>query len=498
MKTRLISLLLAFSMALTFLPVGAVSAFAAETGDTFNFNGLTYEITSDTTAKVKGPEANTLLTQVTIPEKATNSLNGKSYTVTAIADKAFRNTSSNGEITSITLPDSLKEIGDFAFFSCLKLEDINLPDGLTKIGYQAFQNCYSLTEITIPSSVTTMGSHVFNRCTGLKEVTFEKNSQLSALPDATFANCESLESFTLPNGFTSIGENAFYKCGNLTTLNISDDVTEIKKDAFIDCAKFNTINYDGTKYSWNALLKSGSVDNTVLEKIQADGFTVNYWVQPLVVSGGIFTVDGDPVVGDTAIVPVGATVEITFDQQSFADSGLSFGSWEIDGLSNSEYYKNKESFTFTMPKNRVAVTASTMDIPSAPTIDDAPVDPAISTAVTIIGGALLVGGLHQLGTEMWLIHHLPKGTAIPETRIELAEVLWKDAGQPAPAAESAYTDIDTDDTDAQQAAQWAIENELMTLRSSEHPDKFDPHVPVSTVKAIRAWKKAQQMKPSTK
>ena len=133
---------------------------------------------------------------------------------------------------------------------------------------------------------------------------------------------------------------------------------------------------------------------------------MNYWVQPLVVSGGIFTVDGDPVVGDTAIVPVGATVEITFDQQSFADSGLSFGSWEIDGLSNSEYYKNKESFTFTMPKNRVAVTASTMDIPSAPTIDDAPVDPAISTAVTIIGGALLVGGLHQLGTELWLIHHL--------------------------------------------------------------------------------------------
>jgi len=99
-------------------------------------------------------------------------------------------------------------------------------------------------------------------------------------------------------------------------------------------------------------------------------------------------------------------------------------------------------------------------------IDGTPVDPAISTAVTIIGGALLVGGLHQLGTELRLLHHLPKGTAIPETRIELAEVLWKDAGQPAPAAEAAYTDIDTDDTDAQQAAQWAIENELMTLRSS--------------------------------
>ncbi len=140
MKTRLISLLLAFSMALTFLPVGAVSAFAAETGDTFNFNGLTYEITSDTTAKVKGPEATTLLTQVTIPEKATNSLNGESYTVTAIADKAFRNTRFNGEITSITLPDSLKEIGDFAFFSFASNSKTSIfPMGLLKSGIKLFR-----------------------------------------------------------------------------------------------------------------------------------------------------------------------------------------------------------------------------------------------------------------------------------------------------------------------------------------------------------------------
>ena len=172
----------------------------------------------------------------------------------------------------------------------------------------------------------------------------------------------------------------------------------------------------------------------------------------------------------------------------------------LSDLTSTGFDLTASETSFRMPAQDITLTAQYR--PSAPTIDDAPVDapvdPGISTAVTIIGGALLVGGLHQLGTELWLIHHLPKGTAIPETRIELAEVLWKDAGQPVPAAEAAYTDIDTDDTDAQQAAQWAIENELMTLRSSEHPDKFDPHVPVSTVKAIRAWKKAQQMKPSTK
>lgn len=222
------------------------------------------------------------------------------------------------------------------------------------------------------------------------------------------------------------------------------------------------------------------------------------------VESGTASIDG----GTTALSPTtqvldGTLVSLSANQ---AQDGMEFEQWVVSpasalsDLTSTGFDLTASETSFRMPAQDITLTAQYR--PSAPAIDDASadasVDPAISTAVTIIGGALLVGGLHQLGTELWLIHHLPKGTAIPETRIELAEVLWKDAGQPVPAAEAAYTDIDTDDTDAQQAAQWAIENELMTLRSSEHPDKFDPHVPVSTVKAIRAWKKAQQMKPSTK
>lgn len=215
------------------------------------------------------------------------------------------------------------------------------------------------------------------------------------------------------------------------------------------------------------------------------------------VVSGTASIDG----GTTALSPTtqvldGTLVSLSADQ---APDGMEFEQWVVspaDALADPDFDLTASETSFHMPAQDITLTAQYR--PIAPIIDDSPVDPAISTAVTVIGGALLVGGLHQLGTELWLIHHLPKGTAIPETRIELAEVLWKDAGQPAPAAEAAYTDIDTDDTDAQQAAQWTIENELMTPRSSEHPDKFDPHVPVSTVKAIRAWKKAQQMKPSAK
>ena len=220
------------------------------------------------------------------------------------------------------------------------------------------------------------------------------------------------------------------------------------------------------------------------------GYLVN------VVSGTASIDGGTTALSPTTQVPDGTPVSLS---AAPAQNGMEFEQWVVSpasALTDPDFDLTASETSFRMPAQDITLTAQYR--PSAPTIDDAPVDPAISTAVTIIGGALLVGGLHQLGTELWLIHHLPKGTAIPETRIELAEVLWKDAGQPVPAAEAAYTDIDTDDTDAQQAAQWAIENELMTLRSSEHPDKFDPHVPVSTVKAIRAWKKAQQMKPSTK
>lgn len=226
------------------------------------------------------------------------------------------------------------------------------------------------------------------------------------------------------------------------------------------------------------------------ELVKRTGYFVN------VVSGTASIDGGTTALSPTTQVPDGTPVSLS---AAPAQDGMEFEQWVVSpasALTDPDFDLTASKTSFHMPDQDITLTAQYRPIP--PTIDDAPVDPAISTAVTIIGGALLVGGLHQLGTELWLIHHLPKGTAIPETRIELAEVLWKDAGQPVPAAEAAYTDIDTDDTDAQQAAQWAIENELMTLRSSEHPDKFDPHVPVSTVKAIRAWKKAQQMKPSTK
>ena len=307
--------------------------------------------------------------------------------------------------------------------------------------------------------------------------------------------------------------------GNVVFENNVNDIYLNKKDHGIDQRVTITDDYKGTASvgfaepaenlpvttltngeSYQKDLKLTSVDPNYIigYKQNEDGSEYRYLEKRTgyfvnVVSGTASIDGGTTALSPTTQVPDGTPVSLS---AAPAQNGMEFEQWVVSpasALTDPDFDLTASETSFLMPAQDITLTAQYR--PSAPTIDDAPVDPGISTAVTIIGGALLVGGLHQLGTEMWLIHHLPKGTAIPETRIELAEVLWKDAGQPAPAAEAAYTDIDTD---AQQAAQWAIENELMTLCSSEHPDKFDPHVPVSTVKAIRAWKKAQQMKPSTK
>ena len=318
--------------------------------------------------------------------------------------------------------------------------------------------------------------------------------------------------------------------GNVAFENNVNDIYLNKKDHGIDQRVTITDDYKGTASvgfaepdenlpvttltngeSYQKDLKLTSVDPNYIigYKQNEDGSEYRYLEKRtgyfVNVVSGTASIDG----GVTALPPttqIHDGLPVNLSAAPAPKDGSEFEQWVVSpasalpDLTSTGFDLTASETSFRMPAQDITLTAQYRS--SAPAIDDAPVDasvdPAISTAVTIIGGALLVGGLHQLGTELWLIHHLPKGTAIPETRIELAEVLWKDAGQPAPAAEAAYTDIDTDDTDAQQAAQWAIENELMTLRSSEHPDKFDPHVPVSTVKAIRAWKKAQQMKPSTK
>lgn len=215
-------------------------------------------------------------------------------------------------------------------------------------------------------------------------------------------------------------------------------------------------------------------------------------VNKLTVEGGTVTVDGTPVELDadnSCTVRKDSLVEVTFDQSILADTEK-FSQWMTGSAKvMSIIDPSAETIRFMMPAEPVSLTALT-------TIDDcsSAISDVVSTVVVI--GTVAVGGAvaYQLGTELWLNCHLPEWAAIPNTRAELAKLLWQDAGQPAAASDALYSDISADDTDTQTAARWAVETGLLTLPDEDDSTRFAPDARVSRITVIQAWKKAQTLK----
>ncbi|MDR2410980.1 MAG: leucine-rich repeat domain-containing protein [Bacteroidales bacterium] len=73
-------------------------------------------------------------------------------------------------LTSVTIPNSVRGIGDYAFYKCICLTSIIIPDLLTDIGHMAFSNCSRLACVIIGNSVTDIGEGAFLSCSGLTEI----------------------------------------------------------------------------------------------------------------------------------------------------------------------------------------------------------------------------------------------------------------------------------------------------------------------------------------
>lgn len=78
---------------------------------------------------------------------------------------------------------------------------------------------------------------------------------------------------------------------------------------------------------------------------------------------------------------------------------------------------------------------------------------ALAVGTAVVGGDILLA-------HSYIQNNLPEGFAVPETRQELAVVLWNMAGKPEPASQQTYTDVQ--DEEVLKAVCWAVENELVT------------------------------------
>ena len=211
------------------------------------------------------------------------------------------------------------------------------------------------------------------------------------------------------------------------------------------------------------------------------------------------TIEGsDASVPSGSTVPVGETVHLT----AIAPEGQHFTGWTVkvggeeqkaDTFLTTPDENDPTKVTFTMPDANVEVTATFAD-DSNP---EEPVDPVGPSDTGNIQGAIsavVIGAaagaiIYEAGTGIYRVINMP-GIPMPSNRIELAELLWEHAGKPEPVSTALYSDIDEGDTDAQKAARWAVEQDLM--KDDADNNKFHPAFPVSKLRTCLTWNAAKE------
>ena len=209
------------------------------------------------------------------------------------------------------------------------------------------------------------------------------------------------------------------------------------------------------------------------------------------------TIDGSdtPVPSGSAVLK-NTTVHLT----ATAPEGQHFTGWTVkvgdeeqkaDTFLKTPDENDPTKVTFTMPDKNVEVKATFGDDP-IPEPD--PVGPSDTGNIQGAISAVVIGAaagaiIYEAGTGIYRVINMP-GIPMPSNRIELAELLWEHAGKPEPVSTALYSDIDEGDTDAQKAARWAVEQDLM--KDDADNNKFNPYFPVSKLRTCLTWNAAKE------
>lgn len=208
--------------------------------------------------------------------------------------------------------------------------------------------------------------------------------------------------------------------------------------------------------------------------------------------------------GSDASVPSGSTVPVPKNKivhLTATAPGQHFISWTVkvgdeeqkaDTFLKTTDASDPTKVTFTMPTENVEVKATFENDPIPGEPD--PVGPSDTGNIQGAISAVVIGAaagaiIYEAGTGIYRVINMP-GIPMPSNRIELAELLWEHAGKPEPVSTALYSDIDEGDTDAQKAARWAVEQDLM--KDDADNNKFHPAFPVSKLRTCLTWNAAKE------
>ena len=304
---------------------------------------------------------------------------------------------------------------------------------------------------------------------------------------------------------------------NITPVNCTVDKTEAAKGDTVTATRRKpeanerftgwTVTVNGVEQDTDTFLKPDADDPTKVSFVMpAENVEIKANFKGIPTLNPTLRV-GDHVTatieGSDASVPSGSTVPVPKNKivhlTATVPDGQHFISWTV--LVGGEEQKadtfltpdknDPTKATFTMPSKNVEVTANFAE-DSIPEPD--PVGPSDTGNIQGAISAVVVGAaagaiIYEAGTGIYRVINMP-GIPMPSNRIELAELLWEHAGKPEPVSTALYSDIDEGDTDAQKAARWAVEQDLM--KDDADNNKFHPAFPVSKLRTCLTWNAAKE------
>ena len=211
------------------------------------------------------------------------------YNITNSKDMCELTINGTGKMTAYASSD------DSPFAGCSLINHIVVKNGVTSISANAFSDCTGLTSVTLPSSLTTIGKDSFTGCTGLTKtnylgtidnwvqiafgnananpVRFSKNLYINGkiITNASITNaptikfgvfygCESLTSINIGNSVSEIKKSAFARCPNLKTITLTKNVTTVGEYVYYLCDQLSDVYFFGNQNDWNTI--SIGKDNT--------------------------------------------------------------------------------------------------------------------------------------------------------------------------------------------------------------------------------------------
>ena len=297
---------------------------------------------------------------------------------------------------------------------------------------------------------------------------------------------------------------------NITPVNCTVDKTEVAKGDTVTATRRKpeanerftgwTVKVNGVKQPDDFLTPDANDPAKVRFTMPAENVEIkaNFEGNPTLNIGDHVTANiegSDASVPSGSTVPVGETVHLT----AIAPEGQHFTGWTVKVGGEEQKAdtfltpdKNDPTkATFTMPSKNVEVTANFAE-DSIPEPD--PVGPSDTGNIQGAISAVVIGAaagaiIYEAGTGIYRVINMP-GIPMPSNRIELAELLWEHAGKPEPVSTALYSDIDEGDTDAQKAARWAVEQDLM--KDDADNNKFHPAFPVSKLRTCLTWNAAKE------